>query len=62
LLHLAIIGPLLGERVFERWTAQGEMRWLDELKRLAIEVICTTVIGMQPGERWTSCAATTRPC
>lgn len=38
------------ERAFERWTAQGEMRWLDELKRLAIEVICTTVIGMQPGE------------
>src|SRR5262245_33330434 len=38
------------ERAFERWTAQGEMRWLDELKRLAIEVICTTVIGMQPGK------------
>ena len=38
------------ERAFERWSAQGEMRWLDELKRLAIEVICTTVIGMQPGE------------
>ncbi len=38
------------ERTFDRWLAQGEMRWLDELKRLSIEVICTTVIGMPPGE------------
>jgi len=38
------------ERYFERWAASGEIGWLEEMKRLAIEVICTTVIGMQPGE------------
>ena len=38
------------ENAFGRWTGQGEIRWLDELKQLAIEVICTTVIGMPPGE------------
>jgi cytochrome P450 len=38
------------EGAFERWAGQGEIRWLEELKQLAIEVICTTVIGMQPGE------------
>jgi len=37
------------ERSFRVWPAKGEMRWLDELKRLAIEVICTTVMGMPPG-------------
>jgi cytochrome P450 len=37
------------ERSFRAWPAKGEMRWLDELKRLAIEVICTTVMGMPPG-------------
>src|SRR5215212_4076460 len=39
------------EHYFSEWSdASGEMRWLDELKRLSIEVICTTVIGMPPGE------------
>ncbi len=37
------------ERYFKAWPAAGEMRWLDELKRLSIEVICTTVLGMPPG-------------
>lgn len=37
------------ERYFREWPATGEIRWLDELKRLSIEVICTTVMGMQPG-------------
>ena len=37
------------ERSCERWSSAGEIPWLDELKRLSIEVICTTVIGMQPG-------------
>ena len=37
------------ERAFRAWPAAGEMRWLDELKRLSIEVICTTVMGMPPG-------------
>lgn len=37
------------ERAFGEWTASGEIRWLDEMKRLAIEVICTNIIGLQPG-------------
>jgi cytochrome P450 len=37
------------ERAFGGWAASGEIRWLDEMKRLAIEVICTTIIGMEPG-------------
>jgi cytochrome P450 len=37
------------ERAFQGWVGRGEMRWLDELKRLAIEVICSNVIGMEPG-------------
>ena len=37
------------ERSFETWSKSGEIRWLDELKRLSIEVICTNVFGMQPG-------------
>jgi len=37
------------ERYFRTWSTTGEMRWLDELKRLSIEVICTTVMGMPPG-------------
>ena len=38
------------ERYFRSWSAAGEIRWLDEMKRLSIQVICTTVIGMRPGE------------
>jgi len=37
------------ENAFASWVTRGEIRWLDELKRLAIEVICSTVIGMRPG-------------
>jgi len=37
------------ERYFKTWSNAGEIRWLDEMKRLSIEVICTTVIGMKPG-------------
>lgn len=32
-----------------RWAAQPEVRLLDEFKRLALEVICTTILGLQPG-------------
>jgi cytochrome P450 len=33
-----------------RWTAAGaEIRWLDELKRLALDTICTTILGLAPG-------------
>jgi len=38
------------ERYFTSWRSAGEIRWLDEMKRLAIEVICTAVIGMKPGD------------
>jgi cytochrome P450 len=38
------------ERYSRAWPAAGELRWLDELKRLAVEVICTTVMGMPPGD------------
>jgi cytochrome P450 len=38
------------EEYFETWSSAGEIRWLDEMKRLAIEVICSTVIGMKPGD------------
>jgi cytochrome P450 len=37
------------EVAFRRWTAAGEICWLDELKRLSIEVICTTIMGLRPG-------------
>jgi len=37
------------ERYFSDWAAAGEIRWLDEMKRLSIEVICTAIMGMQPG-------------
>jgi len=33
----------------ERWASQPEVRWLDEFKRLALEVICTTILGLPPG-------------
>jgi cytochrome P450 len=38
------------ERYFAAWSKAGEIRWLDEMKRLAIEVICATIAGMEPGE------------
>jgi retinoid hydroxylase len=38
------------ERAFTEWGGRGEIRWLDEMKQLAIEVICSNVIGMQRGE------------
>ena len=38
------------ERYFEAWTLSGEIRWLDELKKLSIEVICSAIIGMKPGD------------
>ena len=38
------------ERYFAAWSGAGEIRWLDEMKRLAIEVICTTFAGLPVGE------------
>ena len=38
------------ERYLRSWSSGGEFRWIDEMKRLSIEVICSTVIGMAPGE------------
>jgi retinoid hydroxylase len=39
------------ETAFARWAGGGEMRWLDEMKRLSIEVICLTIMGLQPGSQ-----------
>lgn len=38
------------ELYFAEWENQAEIRWLDELKRLSIEVICSTIIGMPRGQ------------
>ena len=38
------------ERSFAAWSGAGEIRWLDELKRLAVEVICATIAGLPPGD------------
>jgi cytochrome P450 len=49
---LAAYLPAMQQQVnaaLERWSSQPEIRWLDEFKRLAMEVICTTVLGLQPG-------------
>jgi cytochrome P450 len=35
---------------FARWAGAGEMRWLDELKRLALETICRTIMGLPAGD------------
>jgi len=37
------------ETAFKRWAGAGEIRWLDEMKRLSIEVICSTIMGLPPG-------------
>jgi len=46
--YLAIIQSTI-ERYFATWSHAGEIRWLDEMKRLAIEIICTTIVGIPPG-------------
>lgn len=49
---LAAYLPIIQSRVetyFKEWSQSGEIRWLDEMKRLSIDVICTTIIGMPPG-------------
>ncbi|HKS23277.1 MAG TPA: cytochrome P450 [Thermoanaerobaculia bacterium] len=38
------------QRSFAKWAGAGEIRWLDEMKRLAIEVICSTFFGLEPGD------------
>jgi cytochrome P450 len=37
------------ERAFGQWSVRPEIPWLDELKRLSIEIIGSTVIGLSPG-------------
>ncbi len=37
------------ETAFRRWANAGEIRWLEELKRLSIEIICSTIMGLHPG-------------
>jgi cytochrome P450 len=35
---------------FADWTKAGEIGWIDELKKLSIEIICAVIIGMPRGE------------
>lgn len=42
------IQALLGSHL-NRWAAGGEIRWLDELKRLSLEMICDCIMGLPPG-------------
>ena len=44
--------PILQRRTaeyFQRWTAAGEIRWADELERLALEAIAEPLMGITPG-------------
>jgi len=47
-LYLPVVDRVV-EQSLDRWGKQGELRLLDEMKRLAIEGICTAVFGMDPG-------------
>jgi cytochrome P450 len=38
------------ERSLAAWAGAGEIRWIDEMKRLSIEVICAAILGMSPGD------------
>jgi cytochrome P450 len=49
---LASYLPIMSQtvrRYCERWASGKELRWLDEFKRLSLEVICETILGMSPG-------------
>jgi len=46
--YLPVIERMAAEAL-ERWSAQEEIAWIPELKRLSIEVICATVMGIPPG-------------
>ena len=46
--YLPVIERMVGEAL-ERWAGQEEIVWIPELKRLSIEVICATVMGIPPG-------------
>lgn len=35
---------------FARWSKEPEIGWIDELKKLSIEIICAAVIGMPRGD------------
>jgi cytochrome P450 len=35
----------------DRWTQAGELRLLDAFKRLALETICATIMGLPPGPK-----------
>lgn len=35
---------------FADWTKAGEIGWVDELKKLSIEIICSVIIGMPRGD------------
>ena len=37
------------DRYCESWASGGEVGWLEQFKRLSIEVICETMLGLKPG-------------
>ncbi|HVT14613.1 MAG TPA: cytochrome P450 [Thermoanaerobaculia bacterium] len=46
--YLPVMERMTGEAC-ERWASAGEFAWIEDMKRLSIEVICATVMGIQPG-------------
>lgn len=36
-------------RAFGRWSTAGEIGWIEELRRLAVEGICAAMFGLEPG-------------
>jgi cytochrome P450 len=40
-----------------RWAGAGEMRWVPALRRLALEVICRVIVGLEPGDTLETVAA-----
>src|ERR1700680_2006203 len=46
--YLPVIQRMVAEAL-ERWAGEEEIVWIPELKRLSIEVICATVMGIPPG-------------
>src|SRR5262249_44303063 len=47
--YLPVMQRLVAE-AFERWSRAGELRLFDEFKRLSLEAICLTVLGLERGE------------
>ena len=46
--YLPVLQALV-KRSFEAWSTGDERRWLDDLRRLALESICASILGLGPG-------------